>query len=321
MGELEQLTKLIESGKAKRILVLCGAGVSTGAGIPDFRSPGTGLYDNLQKYGLPYPEAIFEVNYYRKKPEAFVSLAHEIWPGMKFQPTLTHRFLKLLSDKGLLLRVYSQNIDGLEFLAGIPDDKLVECHGHFRTASCIDCHAEADAEKVKQSIVRHGKTPTCKHCGGNVKPDIVFFGEDLPDRFHRLLRQDIPKADLLLVMGTSLQVAPVSMIPNMVRCNRVLFNRDLVMKIRKGRDMFVPGNCDANVRKFLDLLGWTIEPATSSTDEKEESSTSNGNEESIEKLFAKIEINADEKLTKNNSDASSACSSGKKDEGKEEARK
>jgi len=317
MGELEQLAKLIESGKAKRILVLCGAGVSTGAGIPDFRSPGTGLYDNLQKYGLPYPEAIFEVNYYRKKPGAFVSLAHELWPGIKFQPTLTHRFLKLLSDKGLLLRIYSQNIDGLEFLAGIPDDKLVECHGHFRTASCIDCGNAANAEEVKETIVRDGKTPTCNYCGGNVKPDIVFFGEGLPDRFHRLLKQDIPKADLLLVMGTSLQVAPVSMIPNMVRCNRVLFNRDLVMKIRKGRDMFVPGNCDANIQKFLDILGWTIVPTTTPTDktEEKEESTDNGDEENIEKLFAKIEINAVEKQGQKNSGTSS--SSGKKDEGKE----
>lgn len=84
----------------------------------------------------------------------------------------------------------------------------------------------------------------------------MFFGESLPDRFHRLLQQDIPKADLLLVMGTSLQVAPVSHIPNMVSCNRVLFNRDLVMRVRKGKDIFVAGNCDANVQDLCSLLGW-----------------------------------------------------------------
>jgi len=299
MGELEQLAKLIEKGKSKRILVLTGAGVSTGAGIPDFRSPGTGLYDNLQKYDLPYPEAIFEVNYYRKRPAAFVSLAHELWPGIKFKPTLTHHFLRLLADKGLLLRIYSQNIDGLEFLAGIPDDKLVECHGHFRTASCIDCGRSANAETVKETIVSGGKTPKCDHCGGNVKPDIVFFGEDLPDRFHRLLKQDIPKADLLLVMGTSLNVAPVSMIPEMVRCNRVLFNRDKVMKIRKGRDMFIPGDCDANAKELIDLLGWTVNENPTPTKAKEDSATTqnnddNNNEENLEKLFASIDIKDDD---------------------------
>ena len=314
---------------------------TTGAGIPDFRSPGTGLYDNLQKYDLPYPEAIFEVNYYRNKPGAFVSLANELWPGTgRYKPTLTHHFLKLLSDKGLLLRIYTQNIDGLEFLAGIPDDKLVECHGHFRTASCIDCHrpvvasdndnvddnVDDNADRVKETIVKHRKTPICTHCGGNVKPDIVFFGEDLPNRFHRLLKTDIPKADLLLVMGTSLQVAPVSMIPNMVlryrQCNRVLFNRDLVMKMRKGgRDIFVPGDCDTNVQELLNLLGWTITTTTTTTntntvlqisktddDDDEESNNGNGNgsdsdsEEQLENMFAKIEINDDEKQNSKNSE-------------------
>jgi NAD-dependent SIR2 family protein deacetylase len=77
-------------------------------GIPDFRTPGTGLYDNLQKYNLPFPEAIFDVGFYRKKPQAFCTLAQELWPGLTHSPTLTHSFLKLLSDKGLLLRNYSQ---------------------------------------------------------------------------------------------------------------------------------------------------------------------------------------------------------------------
>ncbi|KAG7343400.1 silent information regulator protein Sir2 [Nitzschia inconspicua] len=253
---LELLSEWIENRQAKRIVVLTGAGVSTGAGIPDFRSPGTGLYDNLQKYNLPYPEAIFDVNFYRENPQPFVTLAKELWPGITFSPTLTHSFLKLLSEKGLLLRLYTQNIDGLEFLAGIPEDKLVECHGHFRTAACIDCKKAADANHVKETIVKEGKTPICQHCDGNVKPDIVFFGESLPDRFHRLVQQDIPKADLLLVMGTSLQVAPVSLIPDMVSCNRVLFNRDLVMRIRKRNDIFVAGDCDESVQTLCDLLGW-----------------------------------------------------------------
>ena len=285
-----------------------------GAGIPDFRSPGTGLYDNLQKYNLPYPEAIFEVNYYRKKPGAFVSLAHELWPGIQFQPTLTHHFLNLLAEKGLLLRIYSQNIDGLEFLAGIPDDKLVECHGHFRTASCIDCDATADIEIVKQTIVRDGKTPICDYCGGNVKPDIVFFGEGLPDRFHRLLKQDIPKADLLLVMGTSLNVAPVSMIPDMVRCNRVLFNRDLVMRIRKGRDMFIPGNCDANIQKLIDRLGWTVSKPQSAHREEEKESPKNDNEDNLEKLFSKININDPDKKANKKSNDSPSKTDGKKND-------
>ena len=126
--------------------------VSVAAGIPDFRcvdgtrkvivlwgvrhpismnatfflsTPGTGLYSNLKKYNLPYPEAVFDVGFFRSKPKPFVTLASELWPGLKHSPTMTHCFLKLLSNKGLLLRNYSQNIDGLEHLAGIPEEELV----------------------------------------------------------------------------------------------------------------------------------------------------------------------------------------------------
>ncbi|KAL3921770.1 MAG: hypothetical protein SGILL_002571 [Bacillariaceae sp.] len=256
--------------------------------------PGTGLYDNLQKYNLPYPEAIFDISFYRETPQPFVTLAKELWPGIQFSPTLTHSFLKLLSDKGLLLRLYTQNIDGLEFLAGIPEEQLVECHGHFRTAACIECKTTTDSNRVKETIVVEGETPLCMRCEGNVKPDIVFFGESLPDRFHHLLQKDLPKADLLLVMGTSLQVAPVSHIPSMVSCNKVLFNRDLVMKIRKGSDMFVSGNCDESVQSLCDLLGWgeaLLEAHSNSTIRTEEDSE----EESGEPLDAekKVEDNGD----------------------------
>jgi NAD-dependent SIR2 family protein deacetylase len=259
--EIRQLAQILQDGKAKKIIVLSGAGVSVAAGIPDFRTPGTGLYDNLAKYNLPFPEAVFDVQFYRKNPQPFISLAKEIWPGMTHSPTLTHSFLKLLSDRNLLLRNYSQNIDGLEFLAEIPADELVECHGHFRTASCTGCGKVADGEQVKRTILQ-GEIPTCRvhppQCQDPVKPDIVFFGESLPDRFHQLLKKDLKQADLLLIMGTSLQVAPVSQIPNMVSCPRVLFNRDLVLRMKK-KDVFVEGDCDTNVELLCQLLGWDQE--------------------------------------------------------------
>mmetsp|Transcript_25144 Transcript_25144/g.38551 ORF Transcript_25144/g.38551 Transcript_25144/m.38551 type:complete len:309 (+) Transcript_25144:112-1038(+) len=251
---LRAIAAMIEKKKAKKIMVLAGAGVSVAAGIPDFRTPGTGLYDNLQKYNLPFPEAVFDVGFFTKNPTPFCTLAKELWPGLTHSPTLTHSFLKLLSDRGLLLRAYTQNIDGLEHLAGIPEDKIIECHGHFRSATCTTCDRPAAGEAVKETILA-GNIPECKKCGGYVKPDIVFFGESLPDRFHRLLKQDRKQADLLIIMGTSLQVAPVSLIPNMVSCNRVLFNREKVLSLKSG-DHFIEGDCDANVEKLCDFLGW-----------------------------------------------------------------
>ncbi|XP_049637136.1 NAD-dependent protein deacetylase sirtuin-3, mitochondrial isoform X3 [Suncus etruscus] len=118
---------------------MVGAGISTASGIPDFRSPEIGLYSKLQKYDIPYPEAIFELNFFFHNPKPFFALAKELYPG-NYRPNATHYFFRLLHDKGLLLRLYTQNIDGLERVAGIPPAKLVEAHGTFATATCTVCH-------------------------------------------------------------------------------------------------------------------------------------------------------------------------------------
>ena len=125
----------------------------------------------------------------------------------------------------------------------------------------------------------------------------VFFGESLPDRFHNLLPKDIAKADLLLIMGTSLQVAPVSLIPTMVKCNRVLFNRDIVMMM-SGGDIFVKGDCDKNVQELCDLLGWgeallenhekcSISQSTEEVEEPKESSITAETTEEVDETDTK----------------------------------
>jgi hypothetical protein len=102
---LRRIASLIDD--AKNILILSGAGVSVAAGIPDFRTPGTGLYDNLQKYNLPYAEAVFDIQYYQFNPKPFVQLAADLWPDHHI-PTITHSFIALLADKQRLLRNYTQ---------------------------------------------------------------------------------------------------------------------------------------------------------------------------------------------------------------------
>lgn len=257
----------VRSARARRSLLLV---------VPGF-TPHTRRaqrYDNLQQYDLSQPEDIFDVDFYRRNPRPFVSLAKEIWPGRVHSPTLTHSFLSLLASKGKLRRAYTQNIDGLEVLAGLPPEKVVECHGHFRTASCVDCGKGADIDRVVDVITRRGEAPACDGCGGYVKPDVVFFGEDLPGRFHRLLRPDLQAADLLIILGTSLQVAPVSRIPDMVprACRRALLNRELVGNLdvaggggggRKARrnkkrrqDVYHEGDCDDSIVTLARLLGW-----------------------------------------------------------------
>ncbi|XP_043944083.1 NAD-dependent protein deacetylase sirtuin-3-like isoform X3 [Protopterus annectens] len=200
---LADIAALIQRNYCHNIVVMAGAGISTASGIPDFRTPGTGLYDNLQQYNIPYPEAIFDIDYFTCNPKPFFALAKEFYPG-KNRPNYAHYFIRLLYEKDLLLRMYTQNIDGLERRAGIPPEKLVEAHGTFSSASCHLCYTPFPAKEAQETIINN-KIPICKICSGVVKPDIVFFGEDLPKRFYSYSK-DFTNADLLIVMGTSLEL-------------------------------------------------------------------------------------------------------------------
>ena len=115
----DQLVQGLKAGKYKQVCVCTGAGISVDAGIPDFRSPKTGLYDNLAEFELPKPESMFDIAYFKDKPEAFYKLAKDFLDLDKFQPTLTHYFIKLLQNKGILQINMTQNIDNLEQKAGL----------------------------------------------------------------------------------------------------------------------------------------------------------------------------------------------------------
>ncbi|XP_078405433.1 NAD-dependent protein deacetylase sirtuin-3-like isoform X3 [Cetorhinus maximus] len=145
---LEDIARFIQDKECSRIVVMSGAGISTPSGIPDFRSSGSGLYDNLQQYDIPYPEAIFEINYFFHNPKPFFALARQLYPG-NCKPNFTHYFVRFLHQKELLLRMYTQNIDGLERMAGIPPEKLVEAHGTFATATCTVCLENFSWEQLR----------------------------------------------------------------------------------------------------------------------------------------------------------------------------
>lgn len=227
-ADLAGVARYILSGRARRIVVMAGAGISVSAGIPDFRSPGTGLYAQLAKFDLPWPEAVFDLRFFRHNPKPFYALAKELLPG-RFAPTPTHHFLRLLDQRGLLAAVHTQNIDGLEAAAGLPPQRVVHAHGSFDGAHCVECGRAASMYAV-QAAVYDDRVAACEACGGAVKPDIVFFSEPLPARFHRRRRADLPAADLLLVLGTSLAVQPfASMIDDVPEGTpRVLINRTRV---------------------------------------------------------------------------------------------
>lgn len=159
---------------------------------------------NLARLNLPYPEAVFEISFFRENPKpcktnvigdfgsvqcslswhSVYQLAHELMPG-RFRPTPTHSFVRLLSTHDWLHVCFTQNIDTLERRAGVPGELIVEAHGSFASQRCIECKTSFDDEKMREHI-REKRIPTCKNCEGLVKPDIVFFGESVRNLLSRL---------------------------------------------------------------------------------------------------------------------------------------
>lgn len=217
---MQDIKELINS--AKHIVVFTGAGISTSCGIPDFRGP-NGLFSYAEEvYGLPYPEAIFDINYFKQRQEPFFELSRELLSA-KIEPSVTHNFISKLEDQGRLELLITQNIDGLHQRAG--NRRILECHGGYDTAHCFSCNRSYLLREIRDDI-GSGIIPRCS-CGGVIKPDVVFYGENLPERFYELYTNP-PQMDLLLVMGTSLLVEPVSsfILQLASRTTSILFNRD-----------------------------------------------------------------------------------------------
>jgi len=276
--DIKGVAKYILDGHAKNIIVMTGAGISVNAGIPDFRSPGTGLYYNLQKYHLKDPQDVFSIDYFRKDPKPFYCVAKGIYPG-QFHPTKAHYFIKLLAQHGLLLRNFTQNIDTLELIAQIPQDKVIYSHGSFAKSHCVGCHKEYTYEYVRDKIFAN-EVVHCE-CGACIKPDIVFFGENLPEEFFVHRKEDFPKCDLLIVMGTSLVVHPFADLISYVGKDvpRLLINKEVVRckpapsgsgkksksfdssdfefnDPKNHRDALYQGDIDDGIQELVDALGW-----------------------------------------------------------------
>lgn len=274
----EGFTEMLKSGAFKNVIIMCGAGISTSAGIPDFRSPSAGLYFKLKKYNLPYPEAVFDGGYFKQNPLPFFSLCRELYPS-KLTPTTTHKFFTLLKKKGILRRVYTQNIDALEFLGGLEDDDVIEAHGSFMRSYCtnIKCGQTYDLAWLKKEMFSpesNDGVPKCGVCNSVVRPDIVLFGEALPERFHDSLSADFSACDLLIVLGTSLAVSPFNTlvartIPGVPRVyiNKTkpgkvegvvgwLLSLSTDVQFARKEDLFLQGYCDEIITSLCASAGW-----------------------------------------------------------------
>ncbi|KAL6923448.1 hypothetical protein ACHAPO_001612 [Fusarium lateritium] len=301
--------------KSNNIILITGAGISTSLGIPDFRSQGTGLYSKLEHLGLSDPQEVFDIGVFKQDPTIFYSVAKDILPSTdKYTPT--HKFIAMLHEKGKLLTNYSQNIDNLEVKAGVPKDKLIQCHGSFGTATCVQCGYKCQGEKIFPEI-KADKIPRCPRCvqtlrtagappkrkrsagtekkrrrwdadssdeseydipeAGVMKPDITFFGEALPDEFsRRLTEHDRDKVDLVIVIGTSLKVTPVSEIVSWLDADipQIYVSRQAVNHINFDIDLL--GDCDVVVAELCRRLEWSMVHEMIPKDQKVEVRTEPG---------------------------------------------
>lgn len=202
--QIQQATALLQA--SHHTVALTGAGISTPSGIPDFRSPDSGLWDHHN------PSEIASIHAFRQRPQAFYDwikpLLHLI---LNATPNAAHNALATLEAHGPLRAIITQNIDLLHSKAG--SKTVFEVHGHIREATCLRCQNVFNAAIVFDDLMATGLVPTCPACGGLLKPNIILFGELLPIATLTAAQRHARQCDLMLIAGTSLEVAPAGDLP------------------------------------------------------------------------------------------------------------
>lgn len=192
--------------QSKHAVILTGAGLSTPSGIPDFRSTGTGLWSKDE------PLDAASLHTFRTRPERFFSwfrpLANQIFTA---QPNPAHIALAKLEEAGKIKSIITQNIDMLHQKAG--SKTVIEMHGTMQTLTCSQCYHKVQAENYLSLFVENGELPLCPKCNQLLKPDVILFGEQLPQAAVSRAQRDARQCDLMLVAGSSLEVLPVAGLP------------------------------------------------------------------------------------------------------------
>jgi NAD-dependent deacetylase len=208
-GEAQRLAGMLRESAST--VVLTGAGVSVPSGIPDFRTPGTGMWEKVDPMEVAHIDAFHRDTarfwrYYRPR-------FHEL--GSK-EPNGAHRALAELEERRLVDAVITQNIDRLHRAAG--SQRVIEVHGSIETSSCTSCGESVGIDEV-ETLFTDGEIAACRGCGGKVKPDVVLFGELLPEQAMTEATELCESAELILCVGSSLGVYPVAGLPS-VALNR-----------------------------------------------------------------------------------------------------
>jgi len=203
---------------------------------------------------LSSPEEFFLKSTFLKNPIYFYEFT-KLFDLSKVNATISHKFMNFLVNKNIVKYIFTQNIDGLEIKAKIPKEKLVFSHGNFYNGHCANCDIPIDIKFINEGIEK-GEIYYCPKCGGPCKPNVVFYGEEIPKRFSEKL-EECKDIDLIIIMGTSLKVSPFANIPYLTNpyASKLLFNMEKVGQF--GYDylqndaIFLHGKTDEKVIQFL----------------------------------------------------------------------
>jgi NAD-dependent deacetylase len=203
-GTASALAALLQ--EAKSAVVLTGAGISVPSGIPDFRTPGTGLWENVN------PMEVAHIDAWRRDPDRFWSFYGQRFASLTDKrPNPAHEAVAELERRGLVQAVITQNIDRLHRLAGT--ERLIEMHGSIEYSLCMECGGKVALEQVVEQLEGADGAPECLACIAPLKPDVVLFGEMLPELALAEAQALAEQADLMLCVGSSLEVYPVAALP------------------------------------------------------------------------------------------------------------
>jgi len=211
--------------RARRVVVFTGAGISTESGIPDFRSPGTGIWNKIKP--IEFQEFLASEERRQESWRRRLGGDGSQWADAK--PNRGHRAVAKLIEDGKATAVITQNVDNLHQDSGVPESKIIELHGNNSYASCLSCSTRYELADLKGQFEALGRVEPCSRCGGIIKTATISFGQAMPEDAMARAQEQTNACDLFIVIGSSLVVYPAAGFPEYAKrlgAGLVIVNRE-----------------------------------------------------------------------------------------------